>query len=160
MRITDEIPEGTIYIDNSLTCVGDGVTTVDICIFEPPNAQFPRGRVVYEGDIAPDPGATNDTTPEQANNELVIVFRTTVRAGVLSVSNQGEAQFDENGDGSVDDDINNGQPPVLTDDPAPTGNGDPTVAVLVTIPTLGTGALALLALLLATLGAMRRRPLR
>ncbi|MEE9412431.1 MAG: GEVED domain-containing protein, partial [Methylococcales bacterium] len=122
VRVTDEISEGTVYIANSLSCTGDGITSVDTCLFEAPSANFPRGRVIYEGDIGPDLGANQTTTEEQANNELVILFRTTVNAGVTQVNNQATAQYDANGDGSVDDEVTGGQSSVLSDDPTQIGS--------------------------------------
>ena len=129
--VVDAIPAGTQYIANSLTCTGQGATVVHACTY---NAA--QQRIEVTADIAPDPGATDET---QAANELVIRFRTTVRTQSDQIRNQGEAFWDENGDGVVNSaDANVAQHrPVYTDDPAQPGAADPTVAQRPALPQTG-----------------------
>jgi hypothetical protein len=61
----------------------------------------PNQTVVYEGTIAPDPGATDEA---QAQNEVVIVFQTLLNASVTTVSNTASASWDRNGNDTLNDD--------------------------------------------------------
>ena len=53
-------------------------------------------------------------TEEQAANDVVITFQTTVLPGATEVTNQALAHWDATDTGSVDDDISAGQIPVET----------------------------------------------
>jgi uncharacterized repeat protein (TIGR01451 family) len=120
--ITDNIPEGTTYKEGSLVCEARGVSTTHRCEYE-----ADKNRVIWEGEMGPDYG---HSTEEDTDNELIITFDTTVPVEMQSVENQGQAFYDENGDGEVnesDNNVKNGTP-VLTDNPD-TPNGDPTVIV-------------------------------
>jgi uncharacterized repeat protein (TIGR01451 family) len=128
VRVVDIIPANTTYVNGSLTCEERGGSARITCMYDTVN-----NLIIWEGDIAPDPGAANEAA---ANNEIVITYRTTIGGNVLSVSNQGYAYWDVNGDGSVNDDIAGGQTPVVTDDPATTDPGDPTVWSNAEIPTM------------------------
>jgi hypothetical protein len=84
---------------------------------------------VWEGSVAPDPGLF---TEEEADNEIVIVFRTTYGPDVDSVENQAEAQWDENGDeviNSLDTNVANATPAV-SDDLGTSEESDPTVFLI------------------------------
>jgi len=134
VRVVDPIPAGTTYA-GSLSCSPSGSTsTVSLCEYQ----TSPRPQVVYEGSIAADPGAT---TEAQAQNEVVIVFRTTLSAGQPSASNTAQAYWDKDGNGSVDDEItDNNFAPVQTNNGAPTTFGGPP-ATPASIPTLSPAAL-------------------
>ena len=67
-------------------------------------------------------------TEEQAANDVVITFRTTVLPGATEVTNQALAHWDATDTGSVDDDISAGQFPVETG--TAFGQDDPTVVTL------------------------------
>lgn len=123
VRIVDNIPHGTSYIAGSLVCEERGSSTRVICEYDPIN-----DRIVWEGSIAPDFGAM---TEDEASNEVVITFSTTVAAGQTSARNQSTAHWDENNDGLIDaNDINvANNNPVRTDDPATLSLADYTVAV-------------------------------
>jgi uncharacterized repeat protein (TIGR01451 family) len=112
VRVIDPIPTGASYDPDSLRCEARGQSTVATCVFEPANNQ-----IVYEGDIAADPGASDEA---DAQNEVVIVFTTRLRPGVKSAENLAIAYWDRNGDGDVEDDIAGGQKPVETNDGIPT----------------------------------------
>ncbi len=121
VQITDDIPDGTTYVPDSLTCEPRGATTVDSCVFEPA-----MNRVVYLGDIAADFGAL---TEAEATHELVITYRVAVPLGFFGViTNQAQANWDTDGNGTPDNEVSNNQPPVLTDDATTIEPGDPTVS--------------------------------
>jgi hypothetical protein len=81
--------------------------------------------VVWEGIIAADPGATNEA---EAENEVIITFKTTVNEGVDEAENQASGYWDRNGDGVLDnsDDNIRNDTPVLSDDTTTSQNPDPT----------------------------------
>ena len=116
----DPIPAATTYVDGSVTCVARGQSTVERCAFEAATNQ-----VVADAILGPDPGATS---ADQAANEVVITFQTTVLPGVTQVANQALAHWDTDETGSVDDDIDAGQVPVRTG--TAVGQDDPTVVPL------------------------------
>ncbi|RMG57565.1 MAG: DUF11 domain-containing protein, partial [Gammaproteobacteria bacterium] len=66
-QITDGIPAGTTYVNGSITCNALGTSVTTLCTYDAVN-----NRVVWQGTIGADPGATNAT---QANNEVLITFR-------------------------------------------------------------------------------------
>ena len=71
-------------------------------------------------------------TESEAVHEVVITYRAFVPPDFFGpVVNQAQANWDANGDGSVEDDIAGGQIAVISDDPATTGVADPTI---VTVP--------------------------
>lgn len=102
VRVVDPIPAGTTYVIGSLQCTPTGTSTVTACL-EPATAQNPQSQIVYEGSIAPDPGAINEG---QAQNEVVIVFQTRLDTGVTTASNTATAYWDRNGNGNLGDDNN------------------------------------------------------
>ena len=135
VRVTADIPVGTTFIDGSLTCNVQGNSTLIRCDFEPAGTQMANvrqatgGQVVYEGLLEADPGATGEA---DAANEAVITFLTLASPTFSgAVQNQGQAQWDANNDGSLDDEIAGGQAAVLSDDP---GSANPGDATLVTVP--------------------------
>jgi uncharacterized repeat protein (TIGR01451 family) len=153
VRVTDPIPTGTIYVGGSLQCVPNGgsSTSPGSCIFDSAN-----NRIVWEGNIAADPGATDEAT---AANEVVITYRTTMPTYVMKVQNQGCAIWDANNDKSLDDEILNNQVAVCTDDPNTDPSGDPTVWENEVIPTMNQWGLVIF-MLIAGLGGvyyLRRR---
>lgn len=119
-RISDPIPSEFTYVEGSLSCEGRGRSTVDRCVFE-----ATTNRTIYEGDIAPD---LNGSTEEDSLNEVVIIFRTLIPPGVIQAENQAFTNWDANGDGSIDDDVQGGQGAVLSS--ATAGQGDPTRTLL------------------------------
>jgi hypothetical protein len=140
--ITDSIPANTIYVAGSLACAPQGVSQTDQCYYDSGN-----NRIVWQGTIAADPGALNES---QALNEVVIQFRTTMPTNITRVQNQGCAQI-PGGDTSC------------TDDPGTPSSGDPTVwtksATPVAVPTMNEWGMIIL-LVLQGMGAlyyMRRR---
>jgi uncharacterized repeat protein (TIGR01451 family) len=139
VRIVDTIPAGTTYEPGSLICIARVASTVTKCEY-----QAQTNQVVYEGKIAADPGAQDEAA---AQNEVVIAFKSRILTSVTSASNTASAHWDANNDGSVDNDIAGGQPPVLTN------NGAATIwAVGGVIPTLSPLAFVLLLGLLLLMG--------
>jgi len=98
-RITDSIPAGTTYLSGSLVCEARGSSTTASCTFDSVNK-----RIVWQGMIGPDFGATNEAN---AANEIVITFRVVVADSTNIVINQGSSITDIDGDGSLDDDVTN-----------------------------------------------------
>jgi hypothetical protein len=156
VRITDTIPANTTYIGGSLACTPQGSSSTQTCTYDSGN-----NRVIWQGTIAPDSGAQNET---QAQNEVIITFKTSMNTTVTRVQNQGCANWDANGDGSVNDEITAGQTPVCSDNPATQAViGDPTVwtkaTTPVAVPTMNEWGMIIL-LVLQGMGAlyyMRRR---
>jgi uncharacterized repeat protein (TIGR01451 family) len=137
VRVTDVVPSGTTFVAGSLTCTPMGTSTATTCSYDAAN-----NRVVYEGSIGADPGATDEAS---AANEVVIVFRSTLKAGVTSATNNAIANWDNNGDGTIDDDVSGGQIAIAVSAAfAPAG---PTG-----IPTQPPLALALLVLFIGLFG--------
>ncbi len=133
VRIVDPIPDGTTYAEGSLTCEARGSSVTSACYYDSVNNQ-----VIWEGNIASDPGGT---TEYDSDNEVVIIFRTSVPPSMGDVENQAMAYWDENGDGVIsngDQNVRNSTP-ILTDDPHSYSTGDATRAVkpdVVGVPTL------------------------
>ncbi|MBI5674807.1 MAG: DUF11 domain-containing protein, partial [Nitrospirae bacterium] len=117
--ILDPIPVNTTYVTGSVSCYALGVSTTLRCIYDSLNNQ-----ILWEGNIGADPGAMNES---EANNEVIIIFRTSVSPEIFEVENQGCAFWDENGSGSFRDDILAGQSLVCSDDPATSTQSDPTI---------------------------------
>lgn len=116
----DEIPENTLFVDdgissgyplpgtypdgstnNGVSCIDySEITTTEYCYYEGPTLTYPRGRIVWVGDLGPDLGATNAT---EAIHEIHILFKVDVNNGIRRVTNIATIDADLNGDGDVDD---------------------------------------------------------
>ncbi len=120
VRLIEPIPAATTYVDGSVTCVAQGLSIVEFCDFDAATNQ-----VVADAILGADLGAS---TEEQAANDVVITFQTTVLPGATEVTNQALAHWDATDTGSVDDDISAGQIPVETG--TAFGQDDPTVVTL------------------------------
>jgi LPXTG-site transpeptidase (sortase) family protein len=95
-QVSDPISAGTSYA-GGLTCVASGViTTTTTCTYEAPSVTYPRGRVIWIGNLGPDLGATDAAS---ATNEITITFNVNVDSGITSVQNNATADYDGNGDG-------------------------------------------------------------
>ncbi len=149
--IEDPIPKNTRYVDGSLECIVAGASISRLCEYDA-SAEMVR----FIGDIAPDPGATDEST---AMNEVLIRFRTTVQGA--AAANQASAYWDADGDGFILDDQQSGQSPAHTDDPGTDTKGDSTRWQMLSngIPTLSGWAMFLLVILLS-LVASRHQGLR
>ena len=117
---SDPIPAGTAFFNNLISSgyplpVGDlpagsvnsgvkchtaGTTITQHCYYEGPTNQYPRGRVIWQGTLAPDPA---DVILQNAQNAVKIDFSVTVNSGVTSVVNTATVDVDLNGDGDTDD---------------------------------------------------------
>ena len=94
LRVVDPIPANSSFVEGSLDCIANGVSETTRCTFDSDSDE-----VVFEGLIGPDPGAENEA---DADNAVIIVFRVEIDNQRRAVRNQASAQWDEDGDGSVD----------------------------------------------------------
>jgi hypothetical protein len=152
--VEDPITSDVSYIVGSLVCTPRGASVTIRCEYD--NV---RNMVVWEGNIAPDPGATDEAS---AANEVVITFRTTVAANIGSVTNQATGYWDGDGDGDID--ATDRTRDVRTDDPATITPGDstraaPGVVESAPVPTMSEWGMFLLSLLTAlfAITSIRRR---
>jgi LPXTG-site transpeptidase (sortase) family protein len=98
--VSDPIPANSAY-DGGISCTDEStITDTTACYFEAPSGAYPRGRIVWEGVIGPDLGASNAT---EAEHEIVISFNIIVDDGVLASLNVATLNADLNGDGDFDD---------------------------------------------------------
>jgi LPXTG-site transpeptidase (sortase) family protein len=79
---------------------GDAESTTSLCYYEGPTATYPRGRIVWEGVLGPDLGATNQAN---ANDEVYITFTVRVATGVTTVQNVASIDADLNNDTDLTD---------------------------------------------------------
>ncbi len=91
--------------DVGVTCAPDpsnpaSTTTTTWCYYESPTVAYPRGRIVWEGSLGPDAGATNQAT---ADDELYITFAVRVGTGVTTVQNRATIDADLNNNGNYTD---------------------------------------------------------
>ena len=101
VAVSDGISVGTTYLPGSVVCVPDGnITTTSLCAYEAPSVAYPRGRIVWEGNLGPDLGATDAAS---ASNEIRITFNVTINDGINQVNNEASIDADLNGNGVVSD---------------------------------------------------------
>jgi LPXTG-site transpeptidase (sortase) family protein len=101
VQVTDEIPTGTTYVPDSVTCTPRGSSTNAVAASSPlsPTAvpdsfcgyDSGNNRIQWQGTIGPDDG---NLTEDTADNEVVITFRVTVNDDVNQAQNQGFARVD------------------------------------------------------------------
>ena len=121
-RVSDPIPANTSYSATGLSsgypvppgapggstnvgvrCYADPTsvtTTTTLCYYEGPTPAYQRGRIIWEGAIGPDLGATDENN---ANNELYITFRVNVPQETSVVYNVATIDADLDGDGAYDE---------------------------------------------------------
>ena len=116
VQVTDDIPVGTTYVAGSLNCSPLGGsstrgtnassplnTALSSCAFDN-TVNGGRGRIQWQGNIAPDTVAATDPNAENlAANEVVITFRVTVDANVNQVTNVASSRTDVDNDGDFDE---------------------------------------------------------
>jgi LPXTG-site transpeptidase (sortase) family protein len=116
VQVTDNIPVGTTYVAGSLNCSPLGGsstrgtnassplnTALSSCAFDN-TVNGGRGRIQWQGNIAPDTVAATDPNAENlAANEVVITFRVTVDANVNQVTNVASSRTDVDNDGDFDE---------------------------------------------------------
>lgn len=152
-QVLDPVPAGTSYVAGSVACDARGTSTSAVCVYD-----AAENRVRWEGNIAPDSGATDEAS---AANEVVITFSTSVPETIDSVENQAQAYYDANGNGSFADDKSSGQVAALTDSPASAVLGDATVWRRSTLANTGqpvTGMLAASAFIIVLAAATLATP--
>ncbi|HSG26362.1 MAG TPA: sortase, partial [Anaerolineales bacterium] len=119
-EVSDPIPGGTTYIASGapsgyavpagapagssnlgVSCTPDAAsvsTTTTLCYYEGPTGPYPRGRIIWQGTLGPDFGATNAS---EATNEISISFTVDVPGSTMNAQNIGTISADLNGDGSI-----------------------------------------------------------
>jgi protocatechuate 3,4-dioxygenase beta subunit len=162
VKVYDGVPEGTHYAGmqaganvsaDGVYCEARGTSKTDLCQYEAPSAEYPRGRVIWVGTIGADVG---HTTEDDAANEVVIRFYSMLdKVGEQQdISNQAHSSWDLDGDGKPEyDDVttdNSG-----TDDPG--DSTDISLGAASQIPTLNAWALMLLSFLMAMMAVGYRR---
>ncbi|MBE9524849.1 MAG: sortase, partial [Chloroflexi bacterium] len=123
VRVVDPIPDDTTYVNFSLICEVTGSSAEITCEYDDIENQ-----IIWEGSIGPDFGATSEA---EAQNEIIITFRTVVADDIYRVENQSLGYWDEDGDGEIDENDTNWREndPVPSDDPGTIPLEDPTVAI-------------------------------
>ena len=126
VHVEDPLSSDLTFVDGSLDCHARGASLTDAgatgCYYD-----TARRTVIWNGSIAADEGLSTEDT---ADNEVVIIFRTTVPASINAVENQALAFWDHNGDGIVETNES-----VNTDDPATALGGDTTEVIHPTCPS-------------------------
>jgi LPXTG-site transpeptidase (sortase) family protein len=86
--------------NTGVTCTDSSViTTTTNCYYEAPSVTYPRGRIVWIGNLGPD---LNQTSPDTAVNDIAITFSVRINQS-NAVTNIAYINSDLNGDGDVDD---------------------------------------------------------
>ncbi len=122
-RMSDPIPSGSTFLNDGIssgyplpagalpdgstasgvTCTPDPLSTqssTTYCYYEGPSLEYPRGRVIWEGTLGPDLGAS---TAEQAINEVTIEFAVKVGGSTGQLRNEAVLGVDLDGDGDITD---------------------------------------------------------
>ena len=76
------------------------ITTTELCYYEGPTGEHPRGQIIWKGTLGPDLG---ESDPAIAVNDIQIDFYIRVADGVTGVQNEASIDADLNGDGDVED---------------------------------------------------------
>ncbi len=139
VRVIDPIPENTSYIAGTLSCVPMGSSTTTRCQYDDTSNE-----IIWEGTISPDQGAADE---EEAANEVIIVFQTRLENGVRSAENLTSGYWDADGDGFIDDDIENNQIAITS---------AAAVQMPVNVPLFSGPGAALLVLLIGMAGCIKR----
>lgn|GEM_PF-851050 len=92
-----DAPEGSTNLGVSCTDTSD-ITETSLCYYEGPTTEFPRGRIIWEGVVGPDPGAKKAA---DAEHELTIIFDVRAKNGVHQVRNRAVISADLDGDGLI-----------------------------------------------------------
>ncbi len=164
VEVYDEVPVGTSYSamtaggfvsPDGVYCEARGKSTTTTCRFETPSKTYPRGRVVWKGQIGADLG---HKTEAQAANEVVIRFYSTLddKTKAQTIDNRAHSAWDMDNDGKTDSTVS-------TDNGDTAEPGDSTKITFGTagdslqIPTLSEWALWLLGMFMLLLAGSRLR---
>jgi LPXTG-site transpeptidase (sortase) family protein len=96
------LPEGTTTRGVACLVGGDLTTTTTsttYCYYEGPTTDYPRGRIIWEGQLGADYGLTSS---DDAVNEINITFTTRVITGKNEVKNVAWLDVDLDGDGQFE----------------------------------------------------------
>jgi LPXTG-site transpeptidase (sortase) family protein len=121
-RVNDPIPEGLSYSASGkssgypvpssaptgssnlgVACKYDPTsksTSTTLCYYEGPTSAFPRGRIIWQGQLGPDLGVKS---ADNAVNDIDITFSGTVDNGITQIKNIASIDSDLNGDGDAED---------------------------------------------------------
>lgn len=118
---SDAIPEGSSFYDNGISsgydlptgtlpagttntgvrCLDSSVLTgTTYCYYEGPTTAFPRGRIIWQGNLGDDFGATNE---DNAEHEISIIYVLQLDTGITSIENIAEISVDTNNNGTFND---------------------------------------------------------
>jgi LPXTG-site transpeptidase (sortase) family protein len=117
---SDDIPENTTFISSGpssgfdvppgappgsvntgVACTENSPTTqTTACYYEGPTANYPRGRIVWEGTLGPDIGITD---PNLAVNKITISFSTNIELSLQQAQNTAFLDCDLNLNGTIED---------------------------------------------------------
>ena len=97
-----DLPNGTTT--RGVACVVGGnptttTTTTTYCYYEGPTKDYPRGRIIWEGELGADYGLTSS---DDAVNEINITYSTRVNNGSNEVENVAWLGVDLDGDGEIE----------------------------------------------------------
>jgi len=93
-------PPGSTSMGVACTAGASILTVTDLCYYEGPTVDNPRGQIIWAGTIGPDFGVRD---PALAVNAIHITFSLTAANGVTSIQNQATIDTDLNGNGVVTD---------------------------------------------------------
>lgn len=97
-----DLPNKTTTVGVTCTIGGDlrtTTTTTTYCYYEGPTPDYPRGRIIWEGEL----GADYDlTSSENAQNEILITFSTRVSSSATQIQNVAWLGVDQDGDGEIE----------------------------------------------------------
>lgn len=120
-RMIDPIPTGSVFLNDGVSsgyplpagvlpkrstasgvqCKIDPLSTqssTTYCYYEGPTEDYPRGRIIWEGTLGPDLGAS---TAEQAMNEVTIEFAVKVNNRTTRMQNVAVLGVDLDGNGTI-----------------------------------------------------------
>ncbi len=120
-QIFDALPPEVEFMPGSLECEARGTSITQACRYD-----AVQNRIVWEGQVGPDAGATGR---DDANNEIVIRFRTRMTTTVDSITNEASSIIDADLDGDFTDElvevaVSNSNPVVWTRGEDINFNGD------------------------------------
>lgn len=115
VQSTDEIPEGATFVDdgipsgfplpgdalpgsitNGVRCIeSSSLSSTSACYYEIPSLAFPRGRIIWEGNLGDDLGAN---TAFEADHEITIFYALRLDNDATSIENIMEMNMDSNND--------------------------------------------------------------
>ena len=92
VTIYSEVPKGTVLEEGSINCLANAPSHTTVgCYFEEPSEDYPRGKIIWTGVISLEPNPqldiNNDDIEAQAQNEVIIKFRSKAVANTNNENN-------------------------------------------------------------------------